>query len=571
MSKISLSDLASGFRSSNKLNENFAAIRDAFDNTVSRDGSVPNAMLAPLDMNSNRVINLGAPVNPTDALRLMDVTQGSTLSPQTEVVDNVTLLRAQTWPGGRPKIVSLVYNWTLGDEGGLFYWDNTSVETDNGATVVKEAGTTTGRWKRILGGYLNPKWFGAVGDGVADDTAAINAAITTAKTIGRPTQIFLNGSFKISSTIVVDQSNISIVGAGGDYYHDVGTAGANARAKLIWAGATNGTMMQFVSPVGASNQKQNGGGVSDVFFNCANIADIGLQILSWNSGEFRNLNFLNPKVAAIDMGVVATLGEARDPQANRFSQISSRHYETTGGTGGLLRLRGDATANASLNIFEQLDCQFSNGTAYLFQNSDNNFVSRARAVRASGTGNAVVFEGSNAAANQVARGNVLTYLSANAPVVCRGTSSFTHPSFGNASLLFDVENGTPAPTIETGSNCIWSDTNGLSAFNAIVEAAVGEAVSSANAAKAAQTNESLYVVNGSENHIKIANLDGSINYGISHDAGWLRFARAAGTGGFKFTPSAAIANHADDTAAASGGVPVGGIYRTGSALKIRVT
>lgn len=29
-------------------------------------------------------------------------------------------------------------------------------------------------------------------------------------------------------------------------------------------------------------------------------------------------------------------------------------------------------------------------------------------------------------------------------------------------------------------------------------------------------------------------------------------------------------NHADDTAAASAGVPVGGIYRTGSALKVRV-
>jgi len=32
-----------------------------------------------------------------------------------------------------------------------------------------------------------------------------------------------------------------------------------------------------------------------------------------------------------------------------------------------------------------------------------------------------------------------------------------------------------------------------------------------------------------------------------------------------------IADYADDTAAASGGVPVGGIYRTASALKVRVT
>lgn len=34
---------------------------------------------------------------------------------------------------------------------------------------------------------------------------------------------------------------------------------------------------------------------------------------------------------------------------------------------------------------------------------------------------------------------------------------------------------------------------------------------------------------------------------------------------------AGIANYADDAAAASGGVPVGGVYRTGSALKMRVS
>lgn len=31
-----------------------------------------------------------------------------------------------------------------------------------------------------------------------------------------------------------------------------------------------------------------------------------------------------------------------------------------------------------------------------------------------------------------------------------------------------------------------------------------------------------------------------------------------------------LTNYADDAAAATGGVPVGGLYRTGSALKVRV-
>lgn len=83
MSKLSLSNLAAGFRSSNKLNENFEALRLAFDNTLSRDGSTPNQMLAPLDMNSERVINVGTPVNPTDAVRLQDITTDSVVTQNT--------------------------------------------------------------------------------------------------------------------------------------------------------------------------------------------------------------------------------------------------------------------------------------------------------------------------------------------------------------------------------------------------------------------------------------------------------------------------------------------------------
>ena len=69
-----IGNLASGFRSSNKLNDNFDRIKDAFDNTLSRDGSGPNAMLAPLDMNNKRIINLPAASGVGDPVRLGDVT-----------------------------------------------------------------------------------------------------------------------------------------------------------------------------------------------------------------------------------------------------------------------------------------------------------------------------------------------------------------------------------------------------------------------------------------------------------------------------------------------------------------
>lgn len=59
------------------LNENVEKIEDAFDNTLSRDGSGPNAMEAPLDMNGQRILNLPVPAADNDPVRLIDLTEAS--------------------------------------------------------------------------------------------------------------------------------------------------------------------------------------------------------------------------------------------------------------------------------------------------------------------------------------------------------------------------------------------------------------------------------------------------------------------------------------------------------------
>lgn len=73
ITKATLSRLQSGYRSSNALNANLAAIEDAIENTLSRDGTSPNQMEAELDMNANKIINLAAPTAGSDAARLTDV------------------------------------------------------------------------------------------------------------------------------------------------------------------------------------------------------------------------------------------------------------------------------------------------------------------------------------------------------------------------------------------------------------------------------------------------------------------------------------------------------------------
>ena len=54
-----ISTIATGYYSREALNNNFQNIQEAFDNTLSLDGSTPNAMSGDLDMNGNALLNIG--------------------------------------------------------------------------------------------------------------------------------------------------------------------------------------------------------------------------------------------------------------------------------------------------------------------------------------------------------------------------------------------------------------------------------------------------------------------------------------------------------------------------------
>lgn len=55
---ITLTDIGSGFNRST-INDNFAAIAEAFENSLGRQGTTPNSMNADLDMDSNDLLNVG--------------------------------------------------------------------------------------------------------------------------------------------------------------------------------------------------------------------------------------------------------------------------------------------------------------------------------------------------------------------------------------------------------------------------------------------------------------------------------------------------------------------------------
>jgi hypothetical protein len=91
MSKIELTQVQSGFYSTDALNQNFADIEAAIENTLSRNGDTPNSMEAPLDMNSYPILNLpnavedGSPITLGQAKELLAL-KGATTTESMYVV-----------------------------------------------------------------------------------------------------------------------------------------------------------------------------------------------------------------------------------------------------------------------------------------------------------------------------------------------------------------------------------------------------------------------------------------------------------------------------------------------------
>ncbi len=192
MAKLTLSDLSGGYLAPAVINSNNTAIEAALENTLSRDGTSPNAMGANLDMNSNRIINLPAPAASTDALRLVDLADSDATGAAT------AQLRIDLLASGGSALVGFIQLGT--------------------GAVLRTAQSKLREW-------VTPEDFGAVGDGTTDDKTAVTNAFATGKVVRG-----------IKGSVYAVSGNVTMPGtlkAQDLHFKQLDSAGSTSRRTLV--------------------------------------------------------------------------------------------------------------------------------------------------------------------------------------------------------------------------------------------------------------------------------------------------------------------------------------------------
>lgn len=192
--------------------------------------------------------------------------------------------------------------------------------------------------------------FGAVGDGITDDTTAIQNAINAATLAG--VRVVFPGAitYLISATLNIGNGST----AAASTHTGVVLVGGTGPSPGVLTAVTPCTTLKWnggAAPMISVNGPVQGWGVQNLALDGSGVATRGLQVISGSFGDTNNLSVTGCVGASILCDVNRT-GVSINSMFNSFRNITLSLPDS--GTAQGILLDGDTTQNSSFNDFENL-------------------------------------------------------------------------------------------------------------------------------------------------------------------------------------------------------------------------
>jgi hypothetical protein len=268
--------------------------------------------------------------------------------------------------------------------------------------------------------------FGASANGVADDTAAIQAAHDA----GQGILFFPPGTYRITRTLNLTRTTI-LQGSGASMnfrpflpYRPVST--------LLWDGPPGGTMLAIT--------RVNGGGIRDIALDGNGRAATAIRAQGIQQAGWQNLSIDRTTAGAATDAAIVLHGGAH-PDQNNVMFCSFSNIALTNVAKGWMLTSAHPDTDVCLNVFSGLWVSFLGEYAMRIEAADNNDFINFYQNRISGDGAALYL--AEPGPNDLpfgARYNCFYHPQGNnAPVVA-------DPPFVNLAFAYDHSNGMPNPT-----------------------------------------------------------------------------------------------------------------------------
>ncbi len=299
-------------------------------------------------------------------------------------VPNIAALKGISVDGLSDGAVALVggYYEDVDGGGGRYYYSATDTTNDNGGSVIApEIGG--GRWVLALTDSLvTAEQFGAIGDGLTDDSAAINAALSFCSTIGGGTVKLRGKTYAVKSVINVIYNGVELVGASPTWKGPFGSpppqenstvikyTGAGVIDAVIYAGSPAGTV---------SDLHQVGTNLVNIMVDGGGLAATAIKIVSAYRSTFKNLLAFNSTVQGFLITCLSNtqIGPSPDTQQCEFIQLASdmRDGVNSASAHGIVLTSYNplsSQGNVSLNTFNQCQVYVVNGAGWIIMDADTN-------------------------------------------------------------------------------------------------------------------------------------------------------------------------------------------------------